>query len=351
MLTKKQLQEIKNHLEQAQNPLFFFDNDVDGLCSFLILQRAIGRGKGVAIKSFPDLNKNYLRRINELNPDYIFILDKAEVSEEFINGVHEKAIPIVWIDHHNVKIKKKLLEKVDYFNSYPSSEPVTYIAYNIFKRKEDMWLAIIGCIGDVYMPNFAHEFSKKYPELFNANLSAFDSLYATEIGKLVKMLNFGLMDTTTNVVRLMKYLIKAKNVYDILEENQYTKQFHHHYKQLNKEYQKLIFKAESQFDEKSKLILFEYAGAVSMSSGVANALYFKHKDKIIAVVFKRQDKASFSIRGDNILKLTLKIVKSIEGATGGGHQNACGDQVPIDKLEEFKSKIKRLVKSEYEKSK
>ena len=118
MLTKKALQEIKKHLEQAQNPLFFFDNDVDGLCSFLILQKAIGRGKGVAIKSFPDLNKNYLRRIDELNPDYIFILDKAEVSEEFINGVHEKAIPIVWIDHHNVKIKKKLLEKVNYFNSY-----------------------------------------------------------------------------------------------------------------------------------------------------------------------------------------------------------------------------------------
>ena len=55
MLNKKELDEIKENLEMSQNPLFFFDNDVDGLCSFLILRRSIGRGRGVAIKSFPDL--------------------------------------------------------------------------------------------------------------------------------------------------------------------------------------------------------------------------------------------------------------------------------------------------------
>jgi len=83
MLTKTQLNEIRNHLEASQNPLFFFDNDVDGLCAFLILRRAINRGKGVAIKSFPDLKKQYLKKVDELNPDAIFILDKAELNKEF----------------------------------------------------------------------------------------------------------------------------------------------------------------------------------------------------------------------------------------------------------------------------
>jgi len=55
MLNEKQINEIRNHLEKAQNPLFFFDNDNDGLTSFLLLQRYIGRGKGVVIRSFPDL--------------------------------------------------------------------------------------------------------------------------------------------------------------------------------------------------------------------------------------------------------------------------------------------------------
>ena len=49
MLSEKQVKEIREHLEKAQNPLFFFDNDQDGLCSFLLLQRYIGRGKGIAI--------------------------------------------------------------------------------------------------------------------------------------------------------------------------------------------------------------------------------------------------------------------------------------------------------------
>jgi len=67
MLTKNQIIQIKEHLEKAQNPLFFFDNDQDGLCSFLLLQRFIERGKGVPVRSFPGLTKEYFRKVNELN--------------------------------------------------------------------------------------------------------------------------------------------------------------------------------------------------------------------------------------------------------------------------------------------
>jgi len=84
MLTEKQVKEIRTHLEKAQNPLFFFDNDPDGLCSYLLLRRAYGKGKGIPVRSFPDLNVGYFRRIEELNSDYVFILDKPIVSEEFL---------------------------------------------------------------------------------------------------------------------------------------------------------------------------------------------------------------------------------------------------------------------------
>ena len=61
MLTEKQVKEIKEHLDKAQNPLFLFDNDQDGLCSFLILQKYIKRGKGYPIKVSPELTKDYFR--------------------------------------------------------------------------------------------------------------------------------------------------------------------------------------------------------------------------------------------------------------------------------------------------
>jgi len=340
MLTKPELAKIKELLEESQNPLFFFDNDVDGLCSFLILRRALERGKGVAIKSFPELNKEYSRKVSELDPDCVFILDKPRVDRDFINSIAEKGIPIIWIDHHEVQVEQEILDKLTYFNSFPTSEPVTYLCYNIFNKKEDMWLAMIGCIGDVYMPKFAKEFSEQYPDLFNSKLSAFDSLYMTEVGKIVKMLNFGLKDTTTNVLNLIRHLINIKNIQDITEENKFTKQLHYRFNHLNKIYEKLLTKAEKNASN-SKLLFFSYSGEISLSSEISNELYFKHKKKLIAVAFRKQDRANISIRGENAKKITLKAIKNIEGAGGGGHEQACGVQVPIDKLNEFRENLEK----------
>ena len=343
MLHLKELQEIRDRLEEAQNPLFFFDNDVDGLCSFLILRRGIGRGKGIAIKSFPDLKKQYLQKVEELNPDSIFVLDKAEVSKEFVDEIEEKGIPITWIDHHETKTPKEVIEKTSYYNTLPSAEPTTLVAQKIFNRKDDMWLAMIGCIGDVYLPEFAREFESQSPELFNSKLSAFEAFHSTEIGKIARMLNFGLMDTTTNVVSLIKYLFNATNAYDLLEENQHTKQLHKRYSQLNDFLKRQVQKAEDELDKESEVLFFSYAGNTSMSSEIANTLYFNHPDKLIVVAFKRPEKINISIRGKNALKITEKVTEEIPGATGGGHTEATGAMIPLDELDKFKKKIYEIV--------
>ncbi|MCK5449308.1 DHH family phosphoesterase [Candidatus Pacearchaeota archaeon] len=343
MILLEELQKIRDHLEASQNPLFFFDNDADGLCAFLILQRAIGRGRGVAIKSFPDLKEQYLKKVEEFNPDAIFIIDKPEVSKEFVEGVEERGIPIIWIDHHETKTPKELIERTYYFNSLPSAEPTTYIAQKIFNRQEDMWLAVMGCIGDAYLPDFAEKFSEQNPELFNYKFSAFDTLHSSEIGKMVRMLNFGLMDSITNVVNLIKYLSKAKNAYDLLEENKYTQQLHKRYSQLNEFYNKQVNKAEANFDSESPVLFFSYSGNTSMSSEIANKLYYNHKDKLIVVAFKRPEKINISIRGENALQITHKAIQDIEGATGGGHENATGAMVPVDDFEKFKENIKQII--------
>ena len=139
MLTEKQVKEIRLHLEKAQNPLFFFDNDPDGLCSFLILQRYIGRGKGIPIKSFPELMPEYFRKIRELNADYVFILDKPLVSVGFFEEINKINIPVVWIDHH---VTDNLIpDFVNYYNptlnKKRTSEPVTALCYQITGKKED----------------------------------------------------------------------------------------------------------------------------------------------------------------------------------------------------------------------
>jgi len=345
MLNDKQICEIREHLEKAQNPLFFFDNDNDGLTSFLLLRRFIDRGKGVAIKSFPDLNINYYRKVNELRPDYIFILDKPVVAEGFLDKAKEDNIPVVWIDHHIVEQLKN--DYVHYYNPYyndKSTEPTSYLCYKISGKKEDIWLAIIGCISDCYLPDFYSEFEKKYPELTKKNpKSAFDLLYNSEIGKIARILDFSLKDTTTNVVNMIRFMIKVRGPLEVLEENSKTKRILKRYKQINSRYQKLIERARKQ--SHGRVLYFQYGGDFSLSANLANQLIYEFPDKLVIVVYIKGDIANISIRGKNARVLTLEIIKGINGATGGGHENATGAKMSIDNLPKFKERIEELINS------
>ncbi|MGV8152351.1 MAG: DHHA1 domain-containing protein [Candidatus Nanoarchaeia archaeon] len=358
MLTNEEISQVREHLEKAQNPLFFFDNDNDGLMSYFILRRHIGRGKGVAIKSFPDLNSSYYRKVEELKPDYIFVLDKPAVSKDFLEKAHENNIPVVWIDHHIVEKPSDML--VYYYNAYkgeearekedaPSDnaliEPVSYISYKVTNNKRDIWLAIIGCISDCYLPNFYPEFEKEYPELAKKNpKNAFDVLYNSEIGRITRIIDYSLKDTTTNVINMMKFMLSVKTPIDIIQENSRTKQMLKRYEQINQKYEQLIKKAKS--FAKEKFLYFQYGGELSLSSGIANQLIFEFPEKIIIVVYLRGDIANISIRGKgDIRKLTLESIKNIEGALGGGHKSATGAKLNVSDLPVFKDNIIGLINS------
>jgi single-stranded DNA-specific DHH superfamily exonuclease len=344
MLTKKQIKEIKEHLEKAQNPVFFFDNDPDGLCSFLLLQKYIGRGKGVAIKSFPEMNAEYFRKVSELNADYIFILDKPIVSQEFFDEAKNFNIPIVWIDHHDVQVT--IPNFVHYYNTTlnksKKNEPVTYLCYKITKRKEDLWLGVVGCVSDRFVPDFYSDFEKLYPDLSIHSKDAFDIFYKSQIGNIVKMFCFSLKDRTSNVVKLIRFLIAVKSPYDVLEETGKNHEMHFRYKQINKKYQKLIEKAKAAASE-NKLLFFQYAGDLSISADLSNELTYLFPQKIIVVIYITGIKGNISVRGKRIKDIILKSIEGLENATGGGHEDAVGCQVRVEDLERFRENIERLM--------
>lgn len=343
MLTEKQINEIRHHLEKAQNPLFFFDNDPDGLASFLLLRRYLGRGKGVAIKSFPDLNVSYARKLYELNPDYVFVLDKPAVAEGFFNEVKEANIPLVWIDHHNVE--KPENKDIYYYNPYhndKTSEPVSYLCYKIANRKEDVWIGMIGTIGDGFFPDFAEEFGKKYPDLWGEKIKkASQALYTTEIGRIARILGFALKDRTSMVVAMLKFLSVAKSPYDILDEEK-ARSILQRFKQVNVKYSRLIDKARNFV--KGNLLFFQYGGDLSLSADIANELFFLFPDKLIVVAYIKGAKANVSLRWEkDVREVTLNSLKGLEGATGGGHEHATGAQVSVEDLPKFRENLMRLV--------
>ena len=342
MLTEKQVKEIRLHLEKAQNPLFFFDNDPDGLCSFLILQRYIGRGKGIPIKSFPELMPEYFRKIRELNADYVFILDKPLVSVGFFEEINKINIPVVWIDHH---VTDNLIpDFVNYYNptlnKKRTSEPVTALCYQISKKKEDLWISIIGSVSDGFIPENYKEFEKKYPDLSMKSKNALEIFYRTDVGKMARMMSFGLKDRTTNVINMIRFLIKAKNPYEFLHadlKNSFQKRFH----QIDSKYQHLLKKAVALGKKQRKIIFFQYGGDLSMSSDIANELTYLFNNRNIAVVYIKGSKANISFRGNKIRTGFLKSIEGLEGATGGGHENAVGGQIKIEDIEKFRENLEK----------
>ena len=273
MLTKKQVNEIKEHLEKAQNPIFFFDNDPDGLCSFIIMRKFCGKGKGVQVKSYPSMNKDYFRKVNELRADYIFILDKPVVDKDFFEEADKNNVPVVWIDHHETD-KKTIPDFVHYynpvFNKPKANEPVTHLCYQISGRKDDLWLDIVGCTSDKFFSEYYKDFRKQFPELAIDSNEPFDILYKSQIGKVVRILGFALKDTTTNVVNMLKFLIKTKSPYDILEESKKNLAINKRFSQIEKRYTKLLEKAKAIAKKSGKLLFFQYGGDLSISSELSN---------------------------------------------------------------------------------
>jgi len=345
MFTKKQVDEIRGMLESSQNPLFFFDNDVDGLCSFLVLSRFIDRGKGVAVKSFPNLDETYFRKVVELKPDTIFILDKPKVSTAFFDKVRPLNIPIVWIDHHLTE--EEIPDYVHYFNpllnKQPSSEPVTRLCYQVTQRKEDLWIAMVGCIGDSHFPDFYPQFMKMYPELGIQSTSPFEIVYRSDIGKIVKLLAFALKDTTSNVIKMLKFLRKVNSPQDLLQVNTQTFSIHKRFEQINNKYHMLLSKAIEVGTNSKELLFFQYGGDLSLSADLSNELCYKFPDKIIVIAYMKHIHANVSLRGKNVRELTLKAIESFEQATGGGHQDATGAKILIEDLQQFRQNLMQLI--------
>ncbi|NCN51536.1 DHH family phosphoesterase [archaeon] len=344
MLDKEEILKVREHLEKAQSPLFYFDNDQDGLCSYLLLRRFYNKGNGVPVKTSP-LGMEYIRRIDEFYPDYVFILDQPTVSNEFFEAIRQKNIPIVWIDHHEVD-KDSLPDYVNYFNplysSKKSSEPVTKICYEITKRKEDLWISIAGCLSDKFFPKEYNEFSKLYPDLSLDSKDPFKLFYESGIGKLSRMIGMGLKDRTSLVMKMIRFLIQARTPYEVLEEKSENINLHRRFNEINSKLQKLVNKAKSEITL-SKLLFFKYSGDTSMSSDLSNKLSYEIPEKFIVVAFLRGSRVNISIRGKNAKKTIKKAIKEFSLAKFGGHKDAVGAQMNEDELDKFKENIEKIL--------
>ncbi|MAG15425.1 hypothetical protein CMO88_00005, partial [Candidatus Woesearchaeota archaeon] len=216
MLKSKQYEEIRKELSETKKPLFLFHDDPDGLTSFLLLYKLVNRGSGMMVKAVPKVDDRFVQSATQPQYDKIFIMDIAMVEQSFVDTVKK---PVIWIDHH----QPLKLKGVKYFNPRNSNikdnYPASYLCYKVNNRKEDLWIAMTGIVGDWFIPEFADEFAKKYPDLWSSKVKKpDDALFETKLGTLIKVFSFALKGPTSDAIKCIKILTRIEDPYEILEQ-------------------------------------------------------------------------------------------------------------------------------------
>ena len=346
MLNSKQIKEIRSLLESFQNPIFFFDSDTDGFCSFVLLRKYLERGSFFPVTNSPDLNESYFRKVEELNADSIVILDRPLVSEDFFKEVKERNLPVLWIDHH-ISEGQKIPNFVKYYNNFSKgekgngAEAVTAYCYQISKRKEDLWIAVVGSLADHFVPPFYKEFAKEYPDLQFDSKDPFEILFGSPIGKINSILNFSLKDRTTNVINFLKFFLTIKTPYDVLYRTSKDSKFYSRYEELEKNYRELLKKAIRKSSE--DVLFFKYSSENGFSSELSNELSYLFPKKTIIIARVKNSVATISGRGDNIREPFLEALKLFPGGSGGGHENAVGGRLKKEDVQDFEKELLKLI--------
>lgn len=339
-LPQEQIRKLREALLTSKNPLFFFHDDPDGLCSFLLLYRSIREGYGIVIKAVPRIDVKFVRKVKEHMPDKLFVLDIAMMDQEFV----EKAkLPIYWVDHHEpVKVEGR----ISYFNPllFGKNYPVTSICYDVVKR--DMWLAMCGCVGDWFIPPFAAQFSKRYPDLLPPKIKdAETALYETQLGRLIRMLSFILKGKTKDVMQCVKILTRVESPYEVLNRTTPRSRFlYRHYVKIEKKYLDLYEEA-IEHAKMNRIILFVYFRKdISYSSDLANELMHRFPNNVIIVAREKGGEFRCSIRSKKVrvLDILKKALEGVEGY-GGGHPHACGANIDAKDFERFVKKFEQNI--------
>jgi len=345
MIKEEDIEYIRRRIKESARVLILFDDDPDGVSSYILLYKLCIEAKGICVKGKPILEKKYARKVEEYVPDLVIVLDKPLIEQEFLDSITQE---VIWIDHHPLQDNKR----VKYYNPRKDdpedNRPTSYWTYQIAKNdvKNALWVAGMGTVGD-WSTSLHEQLKQEYPDLLPEEITtAPQALFNSKFGKLSKILDFNLKGTTTQAMQSIKVLTRIETPEEVL--NQTTPRGKYLYKKftsINEKYE--VIKKSIEIDE-TKFIVFRYQeNKLAISSMLSNELLYEHPDKIILIIREKEEEVILSLRSatESIVD-KLQIALKEVGGTGGGHDFACGASMRKDKLEEFLTIFKKQFKQQ-----
>ncbi|MBW3018670.1 DHH family phosphoesterase [Candidatus Woesearchaeota archaeon] len=341
MLSKKEIASIREELLNCQTPIFFFDDDPDGLASFLLLYRFVQEGKGFIVKTKPSITESFVQKVENYGADKVFILDIASVDQEFLDNVK---VPVIWIDHHEPLQR----DKVKYFNprrTVDKNVPTSALCWQVVEqdRPQDLWIALVGCVGDWFMPEFAAAFRQASPDILPHTGDVADILFNSTMGLLVKIFSFNLKGASAEVLKSMKTFTRVETPYELLNQSTSKGRFlWKRYLAANKIYEQMLKTALKQKPKKGILIFTYDDDRLSLTKDLSNELLYR-SGCVVIVARDRMGTMRCSLRSPEKYDLASAVANALKGIEGygGGHKNACGACINKDDFEQFVDNLRK----------
>jgi len=322
--------------------LIIYHNDLDGLCSAVILifclEKIEFKPKKIISLSMDSVKKF----LNEEKFDYdkVFILDLSISQFKEIKRLKEN---VILIDHHPSERKLKNLIHVNpRFVKSDIYMPVSYVMYKICGKIVDMrekeWVAVLGILAD-----YAYEDCKDVVDRW-IKIRTREELWNTRFGRVVVILDGALRELGTN--NIMKKLLKADSLNEIENCDEILKA----YEKFKVEYKRCKEEFWENLDEVKELNLV-FSSIKSkyekLGSSLSTEISRKNPEQIV-ILFDEKD--GYTKVHGRCQSGTINIGKVLEYATrdigqGGGHEKAGGGIIQKNKKSLFKKRVVSAVLS------
>ena len=327
---------IREAIRSSSEPMVFFDDDADGIASFLLFDSALGKTLYAPMKKRPNQGETYANLAAQLGADLKIVLDVAVLDDIFLTTPPRT----VWIDHHEPQDPRSAL----YLNPLLEGEsrPTAILVHELIGGP--LWIAAVGSIGDYYIPPFIEELRETHPTLVPPFERIEDLVFSSPLGELALIFETCVKGTVREARRKLDVLRRIKEPEELLEgtttEGMIIRRA---YERDREEYRRFLAEALEQAESSDKLFVYRYAhSGHTFTAQLSNELAYTLPEHVIIVAAEYAGAYRLSIRSHTreLPELLARALNGIEGS-GGGHPHACGAHVKSEDFERFVENLKR----------
>lgn len=317
--------------------------DVDGIISAALINAAFNT-TAIILVDYPNLISSLVRlSAADFLPkfDEIFVSDLglSKKNEGQFMDIAGKMISngtrVVYIDHHYLDVETMLSLKNLGVSLIHSVEECTSVQiYNTFKRKLEPHAAFFAAAGSLtdYMEN---------KPIASSIISRFDRQFLMLESTALSYMISAKQNDDEFLVELVKFLSTMKYPHDVDGGFSIAERY-------AQEVSDAVRNIESSIIRTDHIAYAQSSSTVSTSTIVNFVLGISERP--VAMVYKLKDEIDsyiISIRGGDCCKVHLgRVVNQISAeldGSGGGHEKACGAEIPREKFNQFINMLDRLV--------